>query len=438
MLGVLTGRILPVRATLLVTAGLLVIVGIINIYAAGNPADPDPAIRLSVPAGLWKKQAVFAVCGLFCAAAVNLLSYRRLGPISYGIYAAVLVILAILLLDRLIDIPFVPVINGTRRWIRIGFGGRFIQLQPSEFCKVAYILALAWYLRFRKNYRRFKGLLGPFALTLLAMVLILLEPDLGTVLLMMPVLFSVLFVAGARLRHLAVIVLLAVLASPVFWMHMRPYQRMRLSSVLLQNDWVRAKALEHETLARLLAGSTRNVRYWHRNQGYQITHAKRAIASGGLLGQGFRRGPYLRYDYNVRHDRPDTVRLPERQNDFIFAIIAHQFGFVGAAIVLGLYAVFILCAAEIAWQNTEPFGRLVAVGIVAMFAVEVVVNVAMTMGLMPITGLTLPLVSYGGSSLLVSLIAVGLLNNIGRDRPFSIATSPFDHQDEPSAVAARP
>ncbi len=434
MLGMFTGRILLVRATLLATALLLVTIGIINIYAAGNPADPDPAIRLSVSAGLWKRQLIFAVCGLFCAAAMNLFSYRRLGPISYGIYAGVLGLLVVLLLDKIVDIPFVPVINGTRRWIRIGLGGHFVQLQPSEFCKIAYILALAWYLRFRKNYRRFKGLLGPFALTVLAMVLILLEPDLGTVFLMMPVLFAVLFVAGARLRHLGIIVLLALLASPLFWAHMRPYQRMRLSSVLLQNDWIRAKALEHERLARVLAGSQRNVRYWHRNQGYQVTHAKRAIASGGLLGQGFRRGPYLRYDYNIRQGEPDAVRLPERQNDFIFAIIAHQFGLVGAVILLGLYAVFILCGAEIAWQNTEPFGRLVAVGIVAMFAVEVVVNVSMTVGLMPITGLTLPLVSYGGSSLLVSMIAVGLLNNIGRDRPFSIATSPFEHKDIPPGL----
>ena len=426
------------RAILLATAMLLVTAGIVNIYAAGNPTDLDPAVQLSVSAGLWKKQVVFAICGLFCAAAVNLFSYRWLGPISYAIYGAVLAILALLLVDKVIDIPFVPLINGTRRWIRIGIGDRFIQLQPSEFCKLSFILALAWYLRFRKNYRRFKGLLGPFILTLVAMVLILLEPDLGTVMLMMPVLFAVLFVAGARLRHLTVIVLLALLASPLFWAYMKPYQRMRLASVFLQNEWIRKKAVANERLARLLAGSVRNVHYWDRNQGYQITHAKRAIASGGLLGQGFRRGPYLRYDYNVREDEPDAVRLPERQNDFIFAIIAHQFGLAGALILLGLYAVFILCGAEIAWQNTEPFGRLVAVGIVAMFAVEVVVNISMTLGLMPITGLTLPLVSYGGSSLLVSMIAVGLLNNIGRDRPFSIATSPFEHtQDNHGSQAAR-
>ncbi|MBN1124944.1 MAG: rod shape-determining protein RodA [Sedimentisphaerales bacterium] len=430
MMKIFSGRLLLVRMILLGTTVMLVTAGILNIYATGNPLNPDPDTKLSVPSGLWKKQVVFAVAGLFCAAAVNLFSYRWLGPLSYWIYGAILVVLAILLLDKIIDIPFVPVINGTRRWIRVGFSSSSFQLQPSEFCKIAFILALGWYLRFRSNYRHFKGLVGPFALTLLAMGLILLEPDLGTVMLMMPVLFAVLFVAGARIKHLLIIVVLAVLASPLLWMKMHPYQRMRLSSVLLQNETIRNKAYHNERLAKILAGSTQNIKYWERNQGYQITHSKRAIASGGLWGQGYRKGPYIRHDINTKHNLPDRIRLPERQNDFIFAIIAHQFGLVGGGILLLLYTILLLCGVEIAWQNTEPFGRLVAVGIVAMFVVEVIVNVSMTLGLMPITGLTLPLVSYGGSSLLVSLIAIGLLNNIGRDRPFSIATSPFEHDKE--------
>jgi len=423
---ILTGRLLLLRIVMLAAALALVSIGIITIYALGNPLDPAADTRLRVGAGLWKKQVVYALAGVVCLVAVNLFSYRRLGPLSYWLYAAILALLALLLLDKVWDLPFVPVINGTRRWIRVGWGSRFVPLQPSEFCKIAFVLALAWYLRFRSNYRRLGGLLGPFALTLLAMVLILLEPNLGTVMLMMPVLFAMLYVAGAKIRHLGLIVLLAILASPLLWSHMRGYQRMRISSVVLQSQWLYDKAVEHPRLAEVLAGSVRNLKTWEQNEGYQITHSKRAIASGGLTGYGLGKGPYVRYDYNTRHERFDPVRLPERQNDFIFAAIAHQFGFVGCLVVLGLYAVLIACGAEIAWQNTDPFGRLVAVGIAAMFAVEVFVNVAMTMGLMPITGLTLPLVSSGGSSLLVSLVAVGLLNNIGRERPFSIAGSPFD------------
>ncbi|MBA7634461.1 putative peptidoglycan glycosyltransferase FtsW [subsurface metagenome] len=147
--------------------------------------------------------------------------------------------------------------------------------------------------------------------------------------------------------------------------------------------------------------------------GYHLIRSKYAVASGGTnrgKGYGFRQGPFIKYNF-----------LPERHNDFIFAMIAHQWGFWGCLGLLGLYVIIVVCGLEIAVNNTDPFGRLVAVGIVATFTVEVVVNVSMTLGLMPITGLTLPLVSYGGSSLLVSMVSVGLLNNVGRCRPFSVA-----------------
>jgi cell division protein FtsW (lipid II flippase) len=411
------GRQILVRLVLAGSALTLVTIGILTIYAAGNPAETAEGVHLNVPAGLWKKQVFFAILGLFAATTLNLFDYRWLGPLSYWIYGAVLVLLAVLLIDKVIDLPFVPVINGSRRWIRFGFGSSYIPLQPSELCKIAYILALAWYLRFRHNYRKFKGLIGPFSLTLLAMVLILLEPDLGTVLLMMPILFAMLFAAGAKIKHLLIIILLAIMVSPLLWMKMHGYQRMRVSSLLLQNKWIYEKAENSPRLAKILAGSRQNLKYWERNHGFHIIHSKRAIASGGLYGYGFRQGPYLTYN-----------SLPERQNDFIFAIIGHQFGMVGCTAVVLLYILMIVCGMELAWLNTEPFGRLVAVGILAMISVQVVVNVSMTMGLMPITGLTLPLISYGGSSLVVMLMAIGLLNNIGRQRPFSIGTSPFEHR----------
>ena len=399
---------------LMAMAGLIVI-GIATIYAAGNPADPDSAASLSVPSGAWKKQIIYATAGLAAFVLINLINYGWLGAASYWIYAVVLAVLSVLLLDKIVDIPFVPVINFSRRWIKI-VPGYDVKIQPSEFCKIAYILALAWYLRYRSNYRKFLGLIGPFALTLLAIVLILLEPDLGTVMLMMPILFAMLFVAGARVRHLLVIIGLAVVVSPLLWHFMHSYQRMRISSVLLQNEKIMEKARDNPRLAEILAGGTANLAKWKRNQGYHLMHSKYAIASGGVSGYGFAKGPYIRYNY-----------LPERHNDFIFAIICHQWGLVGCAVVLGLYALIAGCGVEIAQANTDPFARLISVGIIAMFAVEVIVNISMTLGLMPITGLTLPLVSYGGSSLVVSMIAVGLLNNIGRCRPFSVAGKGFEH-----------
>ena len=272
------------------------------------------------------------------------------------------------------------------------------------------MLALAWYLRYRSNYRNFSALIGPFILTLLPMVLILLEPDLGTVVLMMPIFLVMLFVAGAKVKHLLIIIAMAVLVSPLLWHKMKPYQRTRISSVLLQSSWIRQKAEQNPTLGEILVGRKFSTKQWKNDWGYHLIRSKFAVASGGIKGQGFRKGPFVKYDF-----------LPYRYNDFIFAIIAHQWGFLGCLALLMLYAIVVGCGLKIAVNNTDPFGRLLAIGIVAVFTVELLVNVSMTVGLMPITGLTLPLVSYGGSSLLVSMISVGLLNNIGRCRPFTVA-----------------
>jgi len=361
---------------------------------------------------LWKKQLAFASISFLGFIAINLVNYRRLGALSFSIFAFLLLLLSILLLGRyVVNIPFVPEINGAHRWIRFQIGGRRLaDLQPSELCKLGYVLALAWYLRYRSNYRNFSALVGPFILTLLPMILILLEPDLGTVILMMPILFTMLFVAGAKVKHLLIIVLMTILVSPLLWQKMKPYQRTRISSVLLQSSWIRQQAQQNPTLGKILVGRQFNEKQWKNDWGYHLIRSKFAVAWGGSKGCGFRRGPFIKYDF-----------LPYRYNDFIFAIVAQQWGFVGCLGLLMLYMIIIGCGLEIAMNNTDPFGRLLAIGIVAVFTVEVLVNVSMTMGLMPITGLTLPLVSYGGSSLLVSMTSMGLLNNVGRCRPFSVA-----------------
>ena len=406
----LKGRLLFVRLCLLASVLALVAVGILTIYAVGNPIESSPATDMALLAGNWKKQLVFAVVALAGFVAANLVNYRRLGAVSSWIYGVTLVLLVYLVVSRhVVQLPFAaPSRDGVHRWLV--FHRSLPRVQPSEFCKLAYVLALAWYLRYRSNYRRFRSLVGPFALTLLPMVLILVEPDLGTVLLMMPVFFALLFVAGARVKHLVLVVFLAVLVSPGLWIKMQDYQRTRISGVVLQSRWVRAKAQEAPTFGRLLVGRKFTERQWRNDWGYQLIRSKFAVASGGLIGNGFGQGPFIKYNF-----------LSDRHNDFIFSVIAHQWGFLGSLVFVGLYVVLIACGLEIAASNTDPFARLLAVGIVAMFVVQVVVNVGMTLGLMPITGLTLPFVSYGGSSLLVNMMAVGLLNNVGRCRPFSVA-----------------
>jgi len=413
MITIFKGRLIGIRILLLAAVLGLILLGIATIYAVGNPQDPSGHLRPAVGSSLWKKQAVFAAFSCLAFIAVNLVHYRRLGAAAYWLYGVVIIMLATLLIDKFIDLPWVPLINNTRRWILIH--PSLPRIQPSELCKIIYILALAWYLRYRSNYRKFTSLIGPFVLTLLPMFLILLEPDLGTVLLMMPTLFIMLFIAGAKVKHLAIIILLALLVSPLLWTKMNQYQRIRISSVLLQNQWMQQKAAEHPRLGKILVGKPFTKKEWENDWGYHLIRSKYAIASGGLAGHGFGKGPFVKYNF-----------LPERHNDFIFAIIAHQWGFWGCAALILLYGVILYCGLEISSHNTDPFGRLLAIGIVVMFSVEIVVNICMTLGLMPITGLTLPLVSYGGSSLLVSMIAIGLLNNIGRRRPFSVAKKSFE------------
>ena len=434
------------------------------------------------------KQLVYLAGSLVVMVATLTVSYQQIGRWAYGMFAGMLLLLALLILDKWVNLPLIPVRRGARRWIEFGP----VQIQPSELMKVAFILTLARYLQFRKNYRRLAGLIGPFLLTLIPMFLILPEPDLGTVLLLLPVLFVMLFAAGARMLHFSGILLLALCALPLVWNRMHAYQRSRVSAVLMQSQTVRdrvrglrvriedrpdvrralgrgsvpavlraalrdqgiplSSAAEIETAypgvrwivrdgERQLTirrehghlnvyaapgrpwkwlGTPEQARNWQRRHGYQLLHAKAALGSGGLLGWN------EKVDSVVLRDR----FLPDRQNDFIFAVIGHQWGLLGALLVLGCYALIAIGGVEIAALTNDPFGRLLAVGVVTLISAQALINIGMTLGLMPITGMTLPFVSYGGSSLLVNFIAVGLLINIAQRRPVVIGHRPFSFPDE--------
>ncbi|HBG26167.1 MAG: hypothetical protein A2Y10_13475 [Planctomycetes bacterium GWF2_41_51] len=407
MFDFLRGKLFLTRMVMLASAAGLTTIGILMIYASGNPYDSSAS--LGGITDIWKKQAIYAAAGFIGLIFLNSFSYKKLGPASGWLYFGIIVLLAVLILDIFIDLPFVPLKKGSRRWIL--FGSLF-QFQPSEFFKLVYIIALGWHLRYRSNYRNLSSLLPPFLLTIFPMALIFLEPDLGTVLLMMPVFLSMLFLAGARVKHLVIIISIAILGLPVLWLNMHDYQRMRVSSVLLQSkidgsdNWLKQKSIEKPWLAKLLGVSAERLRTWEAGEGYHLTRSKLAIASGGLSGQGFRSGPFVKYG----------KFLPEKHNDFIFAFISHQWGFAGAMLLVGLYALLIACGMEISAASTDTFGSYVAAGISIIFAIQVLVNIGMNIGLMPITGITLPFISYGGSSLLVNIFAVGLVNNIGRTK----------------------
>ena len=334
-----------------------------------------------------RQQMLWAALGMMAMLAATLPSYRRLCHWSYAIFG-----LAVLLL---VAVYFFRPVNGAHRWVRWGHVG----LQPSEFATVAFVLALGRYLMYRENYRRLHGLLVPLALTTLPVLLVLKEPDLGTASVFLPVLFIMLLVAGARRGDLLRVLMAGVVLLPLFWVQMSPYQKSRIK-VLLNPPAPGQKPL---------------------TDAYQLYQARKIMALGGPWGSFF----------SADHERvlatPDLAvyHLPEDHTDFIFCVLGERFGLPGLALVLLLYGLIVWRTAAVAVQTREPFGRLLTAGVAALLAVQVLINTGVTVGLLPVTGLPLPLVSYGGSGLLAHCLALGLVLNVALRPGYEVTNEPF-------------
>lgn len=328
------------------------------------------------------KQLVWIGLALPVAVVAAWRPYRGLRHWGYLLLAASLVALVVVFVF--------PARWGSRRWIPLGPA----YFQPSEMAKLAVIIALARYLMYRENYRSWSGLIVPFLIALVPMALILKEPDLGTALLFVPVLFAMLFAAGARPGHLVAVVVMGMAASPVLWMGMSAEQQSRITAVFQQRD----------------GGPT------PRGDGYHLHQSKQVLALGGAWGSAV--------GGQTTDDRL-AYYLPACRTDFVLCMVGERLGLGGTLGVLGLALVLVGSGLRIAAQTKEPFGRLVATGIVALLAAQTVINAGMTVGLMPITGITLPLVSYGGSSLLFTAVAIGLLINIALRPGYELARGPF-------------
>ncbi|MDA0589498.1 MAG: FtsW/RodA/SpoVE family cell cycle protein [Planctomycetota bacterium] len=328
------------------------------------------------------RQRLWAALGSIVFVIAAVWPYQRLRWISYPIYGGCLLLLVLVF--------FMPAKNYSHRWIPLGL----MDFQPSELAKLAFIAALARYLMHRESFRTWKGLAIPFFMALVPIVLILKEPDLGTSLLFLPVLFAMLFAAGARPRHLATIALLGVLASPFLWMQMSAEQKSRIVSVFTQKTGGEAP----------------------RGDGYHLHQSKRVLALGGVFGSEITGMPF-------KSQR--AYHLPESRTDFVFCLVGERWGLIGSLTVLLLYCVLFARGLLIAADTRDPYGRLLAVGIVALIGSQVLINTAMTVGLLPITGMTLPLMSYGGSSLLTMCLALGLLVNIAMRPTTDAVSEPF-------------
>lgn len=384
---------------ILVAIVVLCIIGTLSVYAKyhwdmslRNASTVDPA-----------KHMGFLLIGIVVMIGFQAINYLKIGRFAWGFYIGSLVLVLYTGFAPRIGLPFVPNINGAHAWIRIGP----ISLQPAELTKVGFIMVMARYLRFRSNYRTFLGLLPPFVLAIVPLGLIMLQPDLGTALTFIPALFAMLFVAGARMKHLISIVLIGLFLALVAWFA-GPADEGGPGVVLLNRLPTLVKPYQRQRVYAMFSNDPRTLR----EVGFQQHSSMMAIGSGGITGKGM-------------GDIPIGFRVPESHNDMVFALIAEQYGFLGSAVVLVTYIVLFAAGIEIAANTREPFGRLVAVGVVAVLAGQTFINLLVVLKLMPVTGLTLPFVSYGGSSLIASFVAAGLLLNIGQNRPLVMARESF-------------
>ena len=336
-------------------------IGVMMIYS--TTYDPSAGMASSlVSTQLW----ALGLGGLALAVTLSI-DYRWFADSALAIFIGLLVLVGYALF-------FGTTGGGARRWIDLGV----FNLQPSEFARSVVALTLAAALAHRR-----RGPLTGKAWLLTGVVLglpfllIAQQPDLGTAVTLLPVAFAILVFAGLPLRYVAVLVLLAVLSAPVAWAYgLEDYQRQRISSFL-----------DPEQDAQ--------------GAGYQQIQARITVGSGGPIGKGFLKGTQSQYNF-----------LPVAHNDFIFSVLAEEQGFLGVIISLGLYLFVILRGLEAARLAKDRLGTYLVVGIMSGFAFQVIYNVAMSAGLAPVKGLTLPLMSYGGSSVIATLAAFGLILNV--------------------------
>lgn len=328
----------------------------------------------SASRALATRHLIFAGLGCIVFLAASIFDYRYLAGASFPLYLVGLVALAGLWT------PLGITVNNARRWYYFGL----FQVQPSEPMKLILVVALADYFRLRPRWDRLRDLIPAVVMTGAPMLLIVLQPDFGTALMLVPIFFGVAYLGGVRLRNLALLVCAgcALLAGAWFTPGaVKPYQKERVVTFL-------NPGADPESSAA-----------------YNAEQAMLAIGAGGRAGQGWGRGVLNRLG-----------RVPERHTDFIFPVIAEEWGFVRTAPVVFLYLLMIALLAYLTAQTEGPFGRLIVGGTLCLFGVQALLHMAISLRLAPITGLTLPLASYGGSSLVTTYAAFGLVASVRMHR----------------------
>ncbi len=366
-----------------VTCLLLIASLLILSTASFNVLESDPLHYV-------KSQAIWIMIGIGIATLIAVIDYEKWRTYRWWIYGFnITLLLAVIFLgdER----------NGAVRWIATPFG---FNIQPSEFAKIFIILTLADFLAVRQGkLNNYKDFVMPFLIVLLPMLLIFKQPDLGTTLVFLAIFIGMMFVAGANPKKFGGLLLGgAVIVGVALWLHFAT----NLPGWLY---WAQGLPLPMEDYQLKRLTVFRNPAADISGDGYHIIQSIWAIGSGGLWGKGFRMGTQGQLNF-----------LPEHHTDFIFSVVGEEFGFIGTITLLFLFLIFLLRSLSIALKARDAYGMLIATGVVSMFTFHILVNVGMTSGIMPVTGIPLPLISAGGSSMLSNMAAVGLMLSVNLRR----------------------
>jgi len=351
-----------------ILVGLLVVIGFMSVF---NLYSAAYSIGSMGGSHIYMKQICWYAIGFLVLLLMTTFDYHILERFAYPLFFVSLVFLVVVL-------KLGKVIHGSQRWLSLGY----FSVQPSELVKISLIIVLAKY--FSKAEKmgdyRLRELLRPFILIAIPFALIVYQPDLGTALILLIVSFSIIIFVNVNWKSILIFLSTAVLAAPFFWMTLQEYQKKRITTFLRPD------------LDPLGAA-------------YHVTQSKIAIGSGLLRGKGFLKGTQTRLHF-----------LPEQHTDFSFSVLAEEWGFVGSAVLLFLYLLLIVWCLNIAKNSRDKFGALIVVGIVASIFWHLTINVSMVTGLLPVVGIPLILFSYGGSSVICTMAAMGLIMNVSMRR----------------------
>jgi len=345
----------------------VVLLGLLTLYSASRQSGSEVAASHHLRQALW---TCVGICVMLAAVQIDYHRFLAFAPLIYGIALVALLLVLVLPSSG----------GGAHRWLDLGP----FQVQPSEFSKVAVVLVLARYFDAVKiKIRRLRFFVGAMAIVAVPLMLIVVEPDLGTAMVFIPVTLVMLYLVGSKTKHIVSVCLLGLASSPLLWHFLKDYQKRRLLA------FVRP---EVDPLG------------W----GYQTIQSKIAVGSGSFLGKGWLHGTQSRLNF-----------LPAQHTDFVFSVYTEEWGFIGAAILLGLFTVIIARGMDTTLRARDFSGNILAGGLVTLLACHIIMNIAVVLGLMPVTGLPLPLMSYGGSSLVSMMALIGLLLNVrARSRMF--------------------